>query len=91
MERNEKEKEDNYFEEFLRIQKAGVLIQGFFILGFLFFIYVVFIKGTEYWTQFISIFFMTMVFVCVLYALRSPIKKKAMKKSLVIRVKEKKT
>ncbi len=85
-------KEDIYSEEIIRIQKAGVLMQGFFVLGFLFFIYVAYIKQyVESWTQFISIFFMTMVFVCILYTLKKPIGKKPVKKSLVIQVKENKS
>ena len=77
MERDRKENEEEYSsEEFLRLQKAGVLMQGFFTLGFLYFTYVVFMRPyLDFWTNFISIYLMIMLAIGLLYALK-PIKKK---------------
>ena len=94
MDREKKEPtEQEYFsEELLRLQKAGVIMQGFFTMGFLYFIYIVYMKQyIDFWSNFISIFFMTMLFVCILYALKKPINRRAVRKSLVIQVKEKPT
>ena len=87
--KNEPTNEEYYSEEFLRLQKAGILMQGFFTLGFLYFIYIVYMRQiVDYWSNYISIFFMTMILVCILYALKKPINRRV-KKSLVIQFKEK--
>lgn len=72
MERKEiKPKEqDNYLREQLKLQRAAVVMQGLFTLGFLYFAYIVFMKPyTDFFSNFVMISFMIMLFIGVLYTL----------------------
>ncbi len=62
--------EEYYCDENLRLQKATIAMQGFFTLGFLYFTYIVFLKPhIDFLSNFISIFFMMMILICILYVL----------------------